>query len=405
VPFTSEEQSSHLLQRRWVRWALYLAFMTLLGFINTGQSYLSGYAERRISPFPFWPTLALGVSDWYLWAAWTPAIIWLSHRYPFHQEKWLRSLFAHLACNLVFSFFVFSVTIPIYLWVYPAARSPNFSFWLWVQGRANIYMVLYFWIYWAILGAILSVQYYHQFRDRELKASRLQTQLAEAQLQVLRMQLHPHFLFNTLNAISALLHKDIDKADMMIARLGELLRATLENAGIQEVPLRQELGFIQAYLEIEKARLGDRLQVRMDIDPDAMDVEVPNFLLQPLVENAVRHGIAPLARVGRIDICVRLENGALRLEIQDNGPGLSPEQQAHEKASGKIAGTLRRGVGIANTRARLQQLYGQHHRFVMENGPTQGLTVTLLIPAQQEAEVEKTEAIPSESAQPATITG
>src|SRR5229473_5601946 len=184
VPSTAEEQSPHLLQRRWVRWVLYLAFMTLLGFINTGQSYLSGLAERRIAPFAFWPTLALGVSDWYLWAAWTPMIIWLSHRYPFHQEQWLRSLFVHLACNLVLSFFVFAVTIPIYLWVSPAARSPNFPFWSWVQGRANIYMVLYFWIYWAILGAILSTQYYRQFRDRELKASRLQTQLAETQLQV-----------------------------------------------------------------------------------------------------------------------------------------------------------------------------------------------------------------------------
>jgi sensor histidine kinase YesM len=158
-------------------------------------------------------------------------------------------------------------------------------------------------------------------------------------------------------------------------------------------------------LEIEKARLGDRLQVRMDIDPDAMDVEVPNFLLQPLVENAVRHGIAPLSRVGRIDIRARLENGALRLEIEDNGPGLSPEQQAREKAGAEIAGPLRRAVGIANTRARLQQLYGRYHRFEMENGATQGLTVTLLIPAQQEAETEKSEAVLSESPAPATITG
>jgi two-component system, LytTR family, sensor kinase len=405
VPFTAKEQSPYLLQRRWVRWTLYLALMTLLGFVNTGQSYSFDLAQGRITPFAFWPTLVLGVSDWYLWAAWTPAIIWLSHRYPFHPEKWLRSFFVHLACNLVFSFFVFAVTIPIYLWVSPVGRSPTFSFWLWVQGRANIYMVLYFWIYWAILGAILSTQYYQQFRDRELKASRLQAQLAQAQLQVLRMQLHPHFLFNTLNAISALLHKDVEKADMMIARLGELLRATLENAGIQEVPLRKELEFIEAYLEIEKARLGDRLQVRMDIDPEALDMAVPNFVLQPLVENAVRHGIAPLARVGRIDIRARQDNGMLRLEIQDNGPGLSAEQQAREEAGAGVAGPHRRGLGIANTRARLQQLYGRHHQFEMKNGPTQGLTVILFIPAQEEAEAEKTEATPSESVRPATIAG
>ena len=152
-------------------------------------------------------------------------------------------------------------------------------------------------------------------------------------------------------------------------------------------------------------RLGDRLQVRMDIDPEAMDLAVPNFVLQPLVENAVRHGIAPFARVGRIDIRARQNNGTLCLEIQDSGPGLSAEQQAGEEAGAGFAGPHRRGLGIANTRARLQQLYGRHHRFEMENGPTQGLTVTLLIPARDQAEAEKADATPSESMQPATITG
>ena len=395
-----DRQLHYLLKLRWVRWTLYLAFMTLLGFINTGQSYVSHLTEGRGRPFAFWPTLALGVSDWYLWAALTPAIIWLSYRYPFYSERWAKSLLAHLGCNLVFSFFVFAVTVPIFLWVSPFSREPSFSFWRWFQGRIDIYMILYFWIYWAILGSILSTQYYRQFRDRELRASQLETQLALAQLQMLRMQLHPHFLFNTLNAISALLHKDADKADIMIARLGELLRTTLESAGTQQVPLRQELEFIQPYLEIEKARLGDRLKVRMDIDPEVMDAAVPNFVLQPLVENAIRHGIAPFARVGWLDIRALPENGMLRIDVQDNGPGLSPEQQACERA-----GAFRAGVGIANTRARLQQLYGPQHRFEMRNGTTQGLTVTMLIPAGERPGAERVETPLSETMQPATVSG
>jgi sensor histidine kinase YesM len=262
-------------------------------------------------------------------------------------------------------------------------------------------MVLYFWIYWAILASIVSTQYYRRFRDHELRTSQLETQLALAQLQMLRMQLHPHFLFNTLNAISALLHKDADKADIMLARLGELLRTTLESTGTQKIPLRQELEFIQPYLEIEKARLGDRLKVQMDIDPEVMDAAVPNLVLQPLVENAIRHGIAPYAQTGRLDIRARPENGMLRIEVKDNGPGLSPEQQASASA-----GSFRAGVGIANTRARLQQLYGPHHQFEMTNGPSQGLTVSLLIPAGEAMALEESvDNALSETMQPVTASG
>jgi LytS/YehU family sensor histidine kinase len=267
-------------------------------------------------------------------------------------------------------------TIPVFRWVSPGAQER--SIWFWIQGRANAYMILYFWIYWAILGLILSTQYYRQFRDRELKATRLEGKLAQAQLQVLKMQLHPHFLFNTLNAISALLHKDAESADVMIARLGELLRTTLENVGTQEIPLRQELEFIQPYLEIEKARLGDRLHVEMHIDPEAMDAAVPNLVLQPIVENAIRHGIAPYAEKGRIDIRAHRENGILRMEVEDNGPGLSLEQQVN----------FRPGVGITNTRARLQQLYGPDHQFEMKNGASRGFTVTLVIPARESTLLE-----------------
>jgi two-component system LytT family sensor kinase len=183
---------------------------------------------------------------------------------------------------------------------------------------------------------------------------------------VLKMQLHPHFLFNTLHAISALMHKDVELADRMIARLGELLRSTLEHVGTQEVALRDELEFIKPYLEIEQARLGPRLTVQLDIDPEAMDANVPNLILQPLVENAIRHGIAPRAGAGHIEIHARRENGRVRLQVCDNGRGL--------------ATNYTEGVGVGNTRARLRQLYGEEHQFVMCNRPDGGLEVTVALP-------------------------
>src|SRR5262249_32449588 len=200
--------------------------------------------------------------------------------------------------------------------------------------------------YWAILAVAHVLNYYRQLRQRELLSSQLEAKLAQTQLQILKMQLHPHFLFNTLNAISALIHQDVELADRMIARLGDLLRATLENANQQEVPLKQELDMIQPYLEIEKARLGPRLTVDMKIDPAVMDARVRILILQPLVENAIRHGIAPRAEPGRIAIEARGDNGTLRLAVIDDGPGLP--NTAPPTA----------GIGLTNTRARLEKLYG-----------------------------------------------
>jgi LytS/YehU family sensor histidine kinase len=236
------------------------------------------------------------------------------------------------------------------------------------------YLVTYLWIYGGILGVGQAVEYYRRFRERELRASRLEARLAQARLEVLKMQLHPHFLFNTLNTISALIHQDVELADRMVARLGDLLRATLENAGAQEVPLRKELEFIRPYLEIEQARLGDRLSVTTEVDADALDASVPYLLLQPLVENAVRHGIAPFTSHGRVEIRARRDNGELRVEICDNGPGLSSDQQRE----------FRSGVGVANVKARLEHLYGTAQHFEMANQPNGGLAVTVRVPYRED---------------------
>jgi LytS/YehU family sensor histidine kinase len=181
------------------------------------------------------------------------------------------------------------------------------------------------------------------------------------------MQLNPHFLFNCLHSISSLMHQDVEGADRMITQLADLLRAALANSDTQEVPLRQELDFLRRYLEIEQTRFGDRLAVTMEIAPETLDARVPNLILQPLVENAIRHGIEPHARAGRIELRARRLDGSLALEVQDSGAGL--------RGAAAIE-----GVGLSNTRARLRELYGAAHQFDLQDGADGGLRVRLRIP-------------------------
>ena len=212
--------------------------------------------------------------------------------------------------------------------------------------------------------------YYRKYRDRELRASKLAAQLAEAQLTVLKMQLDPHFLFNTLHAVSSLMHEDLEAVDEMITRLSDLLRLSLENVNDQEVTLKREMEFLQGYVEIQRTRFRDRLTVHMDIDPVAFDAMVPNMILQPLVENAVTHGIAPRSTAGEIRIRARRADGLLRLEVIDNGKGLADD----------LANLSNKGLGLANTRARLRQLYGGRYHFSLQRGTPEGVVVTLEIP-------------------------
>jgi two-component system, LytTR family, sensor kinase len=228
----------------------------------------------------------------------------------------------------------------------------------------------YLLVYGLILGGYELFRAAEQSRARELAASRLQTQLVQAQLQLLKMQLQPHFLFNTLHAISALLHKDPALADKMIARLGELLRATLEHGGSQEVTLQQELDFVRPYLEIEQARFGPRLRVALEIDPEALDASVPSMILQPLVENAIRHGVAARPGPGRVEVRVRRVGPALQIQVCDDGPGLPPR--------------FREGLGLTNTRARLHGLYGPAQELTLANGPAGGVVATLTLPCRLE---------------------
>ncbi len=211
---------------------------------------------------------------------------------------------------------------------------------------------------------------YKRDRDRELQASQLESKLTQAQLQILEMQLQPHFLFNTLNGIMVLIREDPETASLMIARLSEFLRLTLESAGAQEVTLRRELEFLDRYVQIERLRFGDRLTVEQDVPHELLDAMVPNLILQPLVENAIRHGVSKRRGQALISIGVTRDNGTLSIQVRDNGSGLPARGNADVKE----------GIGLSNTRARLRHLYGQKQRFELNSPPDGGVSVLLSLP-------------------------
>jgi signal transduction histidine kinase len=349
---------------------LYLMFGLLQNMTVSEQVDLNKVVRGSVIS---WGTMAAHyLIDCTVWAALTFAIFWLGWKFPLDQRRWVRSGLVHLAAGAGMAVLKSALSLAVAL---PFREDP-----LGIDLSVS-FLLLYFCAtfyanyltYWIIVGLAQALAYYRKYRDRELRASQLETRLAQTQLQVLKMQLHPHFLFNTLHAISALIHKDVELADRMIARLGELLRSTLENVNKQEISLQEELNFIQPYLEIEQARLGPRLTVTVDVDPETRDAAVPNLLLQPLVENAIRHGIAPRAEPGRIEIRAHREQDLLTLQVRDDGPGL---------ANGSAA-RCKEGIGLANTRARLQQLYGPAHRFELRNGSGRGLEVTVAIPFRE----------------------
>jgi LytS/YehU family sensor histidine kinase len=231
-------------------------------------------------------------------------------------------------------------------------------------------------IYLLIALTSYAFSYYRRYREGQLKTLQLEAQLSQAQLQALKMQLHPHFLFNTLHSISALLNKDTQAARKMITRLGDFLRLTLDNSGSQEVTLQQEIEFLACYLEIERIRFQDRLVTHLNVAHQTLDAKVPNLILQPIVENAIRHGIAPRSTKGLIEIEAERLNGTLRIQIRDNGPGLPLHRTSNE--------LFQKGVGLANTETRLERMYGSDHVFQFDNSPSGGLVVTLEIPFHKE---------------------
>lgn len=357
-----------LAPRSRTKWWLIFGCWSFVALFFTSQTYFQGKLYQQPISFP--RAMSWQFSSCYVWFLLTPVILWFNSRFPLRRGKWTRSIPAHIVLSILVALVQLSIdarVLPL-LGYYPgltfASYAEAYKFFLLV----NFHLALFF--YWAILGVNYAIDYYQKYRERELRASQLETRLAQARLQVLKMQLHPHFLFNTLNAISELVYKDPESAEQMITNLSDLLRLSLENVGVQEVPLKQELDFLNKYVEIEQTRFHDRLRLNMEIEPETLDACVPNMILQPLVENAIRHGIGMRSTGGEIEIGADRADGMLHLFVRDNGRGL---MNGEKKA-------LKEGVGLANTRARLAHLYGASHRFDLKNSPGGGLLVDLAIP-------------------------
>jgi two-component system, LytTR family, sensor kinase len=366
----SQGPNKTMWQRRGVRWLIIFGVWTMVGLFMTSQDYLRHSRNNRpVDVFTLLFLMELPFA--YLWALLTPMLLRLARRFRIERGRVLRNSLIHVFASLFLSVMtmVGISTASTFLFVEPAAR--RFTLTGLLVSIYN-YFDYYILIYWLILMISHAFDYYSRYREGELRASQLQAQLAQAELQALKMQLHPHFLFNTLHSISALQLKDIAAANRMIARLGDFLRLTLDNSGAQEVSLQKELEFLKCYLEIERIRFQDRLTVNMEVEPQTLDARVPNLILQPIVENAIKHGISPRAAPGRIDIRVRRENGLLRVQVEDNGRGIG--------ANPRGANIIKEGVGLSNTRARLEQLYGAGYRFDLQNVTEGGLRVTLEIP-------------------------
>jgi two-component system LytT family sensor kinase len=354
------------IRQPWLETALVFAAWTVFGLIMANQFYMQ--LELSGGHASLGPVLRHALFEAYLWAFITLAIFWLARRYPLERGRMLRRIPLHLAGVVVLALLRVVAMVEMSLHVdWLGERTFSRQYYRWFHNYL-LFCVL-------LVGIAHAVVYYRRYRERERAAERLAAGLTEARLQALKMQLQPHFLFNTLNAISALIPADAKPARRMVARLGDLLRIALEHEETQQVTLREELAFLEPYLEIEQARLGDRLTVVMEIAPEALDARVPHLMLQPLVENAIRHGIAPRIEPGRIAIAATLGkgDGRLHLQVRDDGVGMDRE--------GGIR--TRKGVGLTNIQSRLEQLYGGEHRFELANGPDGGFIVSIDLPLRR----------------------
>jgi two-component system LytT family sensor kinase len=358
-----------------IRFRAILVIATGLALFSTIMAWQLSRAEGR--PPAYAELALLNGFYWYAWALLAPPIIWVASRVRIERQTWYRTVVIHLLAGMAFAELhiivqeAFRRGLAIYF-----GRTIATPF-LWRLKAAMIqYMDWEMMTYWAIIGLTFAATYYREAQDRAVAAAKLETKLVETQLQTLQSQLHPHFLFNTLHAISALMHSNVDQADRMLSRLAALLRMTLDNVGQQEVTLKEELDFLERYLEIEQTRFRDRLTVKFDVQPEALDALVPWMLLQPLVENSIKHGISPKPGPGTIEVLAHGEHNRLVLEVRDDGVGLSQDALT----------ALQSGIGLSTTRARLHHLFGRDYQFEFHRQP-QGLTVKVVVPWRTEGAV------------------
>jgi two-component sensor histidine kinase len=349
------------VRTRLARAAVIFAGYTALGLFLSVANYLTYLSTTGEAHWG--ATVKRSLGEWYVWAALTPLILHLARRWPLHRA----AAFANGSLHVLAMLAVGVGKLFLDQWV-RVLLFGSAGYLLFTNLAFN------FLVYWAIVAAAHGLRYYRTSRERELRASQLEARLAETQLQLLNMQLHPHFLFNTLNAISELVHEDPETADRMLSGLSLLLRETLEAGSAPAVVLSREVYLLRCYVHLQRARFGSRLDVRITVDDSVLDAAVPILLLQTLVENAIRHGLARRVTAGRIDVAIARENGRVAIRVRDDGQGLDAGR--HE------------GVGLRNTRARLQALFGSDHALHVANAEQGGVLVTISCPYRTVDEID-----------------
>ena len=375
-PIYTYERPTGLLQRNpALKFLAIVAVWAFFGLVYAAPIYLEVRAEgmqHAASRVFTW-----GILLWVAWAPLTPAMVWLARRFSLVALDWKRTLPIHIPSFLLLSAIHSAAATAITLTVKPFDEmgTTPLLFWPRFVNRMKGSFGADLLVYGGVVGVCYAIDYYRKYREHEFISTQLEAQLANAQLESLRMQLHPHFLFNTLNGIVGLVRDNKNEAAVnMLVGLSDLLRHALERSDQQEVELKDELAFTKLYLNIQQMRFSDRLKIDVDVEPRTMKAMVPNLLLQPLLENAVRHGLARSVEAGWLAISAKRQNGSLLITVSDNGAGLPSDWQLKTSS----------GIGLANTAARLQQLYGELHRFDIHNRDEGGVEVEIVIPFKKD---------------------
>lgn len=355
------------MRTRW-RTAGLLALAVGVALLSATQLYLNWTLEGFDADFG--ALLGSELVEWLLWAAVAPAVLWIDRRYGFRTGRLRGAVAVHL--TVAAAWFLIHNGIMVTMTYLVDAEAQGAGFGSLFLSRTVIRLPSHFVVYGFVVAAGWAGRFLMDYHSRKLQSERLSSQLARSQLANLRMQLHPHFFFNTMHTIAGMVRENRNEAAVeTIAELSELLRRALETADVHEITLDEELEFLAGYVRIQERRFGDRLQVTYDIDPDVRRALVPALLLQPLVENAIRHGLELDESPGRVDISAERRDGQLHLEIADNGRGLVEPRVAE-------------GVGLGTSRARLGELYGARQSIEISSAAGSGATVQIRIPFHTE---------------------
>ena len=354
---------------------LVISGWALVVFLFASQWYAYDTAHGFADPYIYY----LGWS-FYLWGVLTPAALWLAWRYPISGDTWSRALPLHLAASLVLTTAQLCLEASL-AWFHIGNQGPLSAMLAhYLRQHTQIGLLTY----WVVIGVVHFYGIHDRARKRDLRTAQLEARLAEAQIENLRTQLHPHFLFNTLQAAATLIHEDPEAAEDILLRLSELLRASLDEMQTHEIPLAREIDFLKQYIGIQQRRFADRLRFELETDADTLDCSVPTLVLQPLVENAVRHGVGKHRENDVITVRAFQHGNRLCATVSNLSSSL---EDTPERLSS-------RGIGLSNTRGRLKQLYGEEQELRLYNLEPKGVCVQISIPIRR---------IPSEQNVPAKV--